>query len=280
MKRTTLIQSKNQYVNIFIPAILIIVLSFITTAFTFVFSTAIFSFDNLELFKSYFQSPILLILNTLPVVLLFTIIYILTNQLFLGYFISSAIFVTMSIVNKFKLIYRDEPFRVIDIVLFKESMEMAGKYDMSFSLNMWLVVLFIILTTLALYFFANYKFKKTKLRFLILGLLIIIGALSYNKMYKSESLYNKMGDKSLINIWSQTQQFTSRGFIYPFIYSTREAVGSSFDGYDQEKAIDIITRYDNSNIPNDKKVNIIAIMLEAYADFSKYPVRQYKFCLL
>jgi len=76
--------------------------------------------------------------------------------------------------------------------------------------------------------------------------------------------------KSLINIWSHTQQFQSKGFVYPFIYSITSARERVLEGYDEAKAIEELSKYEYKNIPDDKKVNIIAIMLEAYNDFSKF----------
>jgi hypothetical protein len=42
----------------------------------------------------------------------------------------------MSIINKFKLTYRDDPFSFIDIKLVSESRAMAEKYKIKLSPNM------------------------------------------------------------------------------------------------------------------------------------------------
>ena len=42
------------------------------------------------------------------------------------------------------------------------------------------------------------------------------------------------------------------------------------EGYDEEKAKEILASYEYDNIPENEKVNIISIMLEAYNDFSEF----------
>ncbi|MFA5459679.1 MAG: LTA synthase family protein, partial [Bacilli bacterium] len=92
----------------------------------------------------------------------------------------------------------------------------------------------------------------------------------YNKVYINSKIYNNLGDKKLINIWSSTQQFQIRGFIYPFIYSSRNINIAPPNNYNKETTKNYLKTLNNYNIPNDKKINIISIMLEAYNDFSVF----------
>src|SRR5690606_21012256 len=89
-------------------------------------------------------------------------------------------------------------------------------------------------------------------------------------VYFDPKIYDKLGDKSLINIWSQSQQFQSKGFVYPFIYSIKDAKDVELEGYDEKKAIDDLSKYEYYSIPEDQKVNIISIMLESYNDCTKF----------
>jgi len=252
--------------NIFVLSI-ITVLSFITMALTFVFSRAVW---DMEMFISYFQSPKLLLLNFLPIFLLFALIYLVTNRLYLGYFISTGLWVTFSIINKFKLTYRDDPFKFIDILLVRESMDMAQKYPIVFSRNMIIMIIGIIFITVMLYFFANYKIDKTRIRIASLIFVILLSYFLFDNTYSDTKVYAELGDQSLINPWSKTQQYQAKGFVYPFIHSIREAFEKEPDGYNKEEAKELLSSYKYNDIPEDKKVNIIAIMLESYSDFSKY----------
>ena len=68
-----------------------------------------------------------------------------------------------------------------------------------------------------------------------------------------------------------TQQFISRGFIYPFLYSSKDVGMKKPDGYNKKEIENSLKDIKEDDIPGDKKVNIIAIMMEAYGDFSVYP---------
>ncbi len=252
--------------NIFVLVVMS-VLSFITMTLTFVFSRAVW---DMEMFLSYFQSPKLLILNFLPIFLLFMLVYLISNRLYLGYIVSSGLWVTFSIINKFKLTYRDDPFKFIDILLVRESMDMAQKYPIVFSRNMIIMVIGIITITVMLYFFANYKIDKTRIRIASLIFVILVSYFLFDNTYSDSKVYAELGDQTLINPWSKTQQYQAKGFVYPFIHSIREAFEKEPEGYDKEEAKEILSSYKYNDIPEDKKVNIIAIMLEAYSDFSKY----------
>ena len=56
--------------------------------------------------------------------------------------------------------------------------------------------------------------------------------------------------------------------MYPFIYSITEAFPSRPDGYSDEKAKALVSEFKDADIPDDKKVNVIAVMLEAFCDLS------------
>ena len=122
------LKSEKHKFNVFLKgiltAIIILLLSFLIMAITFIFSS---SSLNLPLFKSYFTSGGLMLMNIIPILIFMIFIYILFNRLWLSFAVSSFLFVTMSIINKFKLTYRDDPFSFIDIKLviegFKTNLE-------------------------------------------------------------------------------------------------------------------------------------------------------------
>lgn len=247
----------------------IFALSCLITFFTFMFSDEVALLDS-PLFLSYFEDPLLMILNFLPVFLIFISTYILFNRLWIGFIASSSLWITMSIVNKFKLIYRDEPFSFIDIVLFRESTAMADKYSLGLTNNMKLMVAGLVLVSAALFFFFDYRIDSKRIRAKLLAVIVVLGGFLYSGVYKSDTVYAELGNKELINIWSQTQQFKSKGFVYPFIYSIKSSFDSKPEGYEEEKAKDKLESYHYTDIASSEKVNVVSIMLESYNDFTKF----------
>ncbi|HHW00455.1 MAG TPA: sulfatase-like hydrolase/transferase [Clostridiaceae bacterium] len=247
--------------------IAIVVLSILIMSITFAFSSAAF---NLPLFKSYFKGPLLLLMNFIPIFLFMMFVYLLTNRLWAAFSLTSLLFVTMSIVNKFKLMYRDDPFVFVDVKLVGESLIMAQKYNIRLSLKMIVLIIALIVLAIMLKIFFKYKIASRKVRISSLVALILAGIAIFKGFYFNADIYKKVGDKSLINIWIASEQFQSKGFVYPFIYSIKDAIETPPEGYDEKKAVEELAARNYSDIPEDQKVNIISIMLESFNDFSVF----------
>jgi hypothetical protein len=71
--------------------------------------------------------------------------------------------------------------------------------------------------------------------------------LSYKKLYTNIDLYNKTENLALISQWSATGQYVSRGFIYPFLYSVKNAKEAPPDGYSKGEAAAIMSEYGYDN---------------------------------
>ena len=73
----------------------------------------------------------------------------------------------------------------------------------------------------------------------------------------------------MINRWSASAVYIP-GFVYPFIYSIQTAVVKPPDGYNEDSAKGQLYEYGYDDIPENEKVNVVAVMLEAFSDFSKF----------
>ncbi len=243
------------------------ILSFLIMTVTFAFSSATFNFP---LFKSYFRGPLLLLMNFIPIFLFMAFMYLITNRLWVAYLISCILFVTMSIINKFKLMYRDDPFAFIDVKLIGESLIMAQRYSLRLSFRVIMLIIALLALAVLLKIFVKYKIASVKVRVSSIITLIVASVLIFKGFYFDDEIYKKVGDKSLINIWIKSEQFQSKGFVYPFIYSIKDAMEKEPEGYDEQKAIEELAAKDYQDIPENQKVNIISVMLESYNDFSEF----------
>lgn len=257
----------NIFLQIALTILIIILLSFLVMTITFTFSSGAL---NLPLFKSYFTSIKLILMNIIPIFIFMSLTYLIFNRLWTSFALTNILFTTLSMINKFKLMYRDDPFTITDITLVSESRAMAGRYEISLSINMIILIIGLILITIGLKVFFKFKIYSAKLRITLLIALSIISTVFFKGVYFKPGIYESIGDKSLINIWSSSQQFQSKGFVYPFIYSITDVKDSKLEGYNEEKAIEDLFQKEYLNIPEEEKVNIITIMLEAYNDFSKF----------
>ncbi len=259
---------KNKTLKTIVTIALMIILSFSIMTITLLFSRAV---ADTNLLKIYFKDTLLILMNFIPIFLFMIFTYLICNRLWASFTLTSLLFITLSIVNKFKLTYRDDPFTFIDLKLFGESMTMAKKYDINLSKEIIMMILIFIGMALMLKLFFKYRINSSKVRITLLVSLTIISTIIFKGYYFNQEIYNKVGDKSGINIWIKSQQFQVRGFVYPFIYSAKDAIDIKPEGYNKAEAVEAFNSRGYKNIPEDEKVNIIAIMLESYNDFSKFP---------
>lgn len=164
---------------------------------------------------------------------------------------------------------RDDPFLFADFLLVSEAKNMAGQYNIVFSPGMIGCIIGTILMVIGLHFVKK-KIVLRQLRWGLLFVTLLMSGISYKAIYCNNKLYESIENYDVVGRWGDTQRFVSRGFIYPFIYSIQEAFPEKPDGYNAKSAKEYMQEYEYVNIPEEKKVNIIGIMLEAYNDFSKY----------
>lgn len=247
-----------------------IVVSFLLSAVSLYFATDKY---GIEMFQSYFENGYIVFLNTLPVFFSIMFVFLICNQLWIGISITSILVIVLSLINYFKLLFRDDPLLVEDLTLFSEMKNMTGRYKIHINRDM---ILWILGMTVVI--FVVWKLRKIikiemQIRTRIISVIIIAlcGIGCMNRFILNDEYYQKTENIALINRWGSTQQFISRGFIYPFLYSSKDAGMKKPDGYNKKKIENSLKDIKEDDIPEDKKVNIIAIMMEAYGDFSVYP---------
>lgn len=265
--------TRNKFLAIIYTVVMLISLGTLIGIISLYFGTANYPF---LMFVSYFKFVSLLLLNILPVIFLIFFFYFLFNRVWLSFLVTSAIVIILTWVNYFKLSFRNDPLLIADLTLFFESLNMAGQYDVVLDWKMIVVIIVVLVGTIFSFFFIRMRISSWKIRLLSLIILLIIGGIGLPRFYLDEKLYYSIKNYGVANRWSQTEQFISRGFIYPFIYSFTTAKQEPPEGYVENEAEKILSNYEYSHIDEEKKVNIIAIMLEAYNDFSKFPEVDFK----
>ncbi len=224
--------------------------------------------------------------NTLPLFLIMTAIYLLSGRIWIGFSLTGIFFFIVSQINKFKLIYRDEPFVYQDFFLAKEAGRIVESYDVYLDMLAILTLAVIVVISVLCFFFLkkfnlklfkpwkqNAKFNIIKIiaRVLSVILLTVVLCVVGNRVYfKNTTLYANLWHDEFGYTWSESDNYSSRGLVYSFVRSFSERPIFEPYLYDGDEAKAIYDSYSDIPLEDDKKVHIISIMLEAYADFSKY----------
>lgn len=227
--------------------------------------------NHTAMFLSYLINPYIILLNLLPPLFLALFLYFLIGRAWISFGITAVAIVGLSVVNYYKLTFRNDPVMFEDLLLFKEAGNMAGKYKLFINRSIVAAIFLILLGGIFLFFAAR---SKTGWRpRLICSLLLLMVAIPLHTIYTDLDLYiNKTSNNNLINSWSATQAYTSKGFLYPFLYSMQEAIDAPPGSYDADRTETILSSYTDTDIPEDQKVDIMGIQLEAYNDFTKFGV--------
>lgn len=222
-----------------------------------------------DIFFDLLGKPVLLTLNLLPPVVLTVLLYGVIGRSWIAYLITAVAVTALSVGNFYKLAFRDDPVVAADLLILGEAGKMAGQYKLFYADKVLLILLVTVVGTVLLALFARGRLKDWKSR-LVTALAALIAAAALVPVYHSDKIYKANSNEAHIRKWAATQQYLSRGLLYPFLHSIKDAVRLPPKGYSQKEVSALLAQYEAEDIPEEQKVNIVAVMLEAFADFSQY----------
>lgn len=212
--------------------------------------------------------PLVVVVNFMPVFFVMLLLYGLTNSIRGSFAISGIFFFILVEINRFKITFRDDPFVFIDIKYAKEAAQMTNNYSLFIDKMTALILLAILVVFIYL---GIQKFHKNTSRILRLALIIlpiVCFPTLYKNIYQNSTIYNIMWMDSFGNQWKEANQYLSRGFNYSFIRSYASGRISEPDNYNQANAQAVLDSYEQIDMKENQKINMIGIMLEAYNDFT------------
>jgi len=127
--------------------------------------------------------PLIILLNFLPIFLLMSLIFFLTNSIWKSFFITSLPLTILLIINYYKTYFLDAPLVLTDISQAFEAVSIAQNYTLTFSLRIFLTCLslFFIVVFLLRYVQSEQKTKKQTL--VGISCILIFSVLSYLFIY-------------------------------------------------------------------------------------------------
>ncbi|HAA43774.1 MAG TPA: sulfatase, partial [Ruminiclostridium sp.] len=244
--------------------LLVVALSFAIS----IVGVQISSVFSLVIVWRFIKSPILFILNTLPITLFMLFIFFITSRIWASFFFGGAPFLILHFINRFKIRLRHEPFVPADIYLGNESTKVINLSQLPFNAKLYGLIAVFILFSLFLLLCVKSKPMKLLQRGIGILLTVVLSFTLYNTIYSNTSLYNKF--KIYGSQYSQIDVVNSRGFIYSFLIKTHTFDLPVPEGYSPSECENILSKY--NNIKEDENVklpHIIAVMSEAFWDIDK-----------
>lgn len=223
-----------------------------------------------DVFFGYFTRPTIFLLNYLPILLLQLLLFACTGRQWIAYLGTSLLFITASVCNYYKLTLRSDPVVFSDLSLLFTAVGFAGKYDIQLCKRVVLAVATVPLGTVFLLLHARGSFGwKGRVALALCAVLPLYPL--WTQVYSKYKVYSSpaVSNAQFINQFSETQQMISRGFVYPFFYSAIRVIEPEPEGYLTASVEEDLATFTDASIAENKKVNILAIQLEAFADLEQ-----------
>ena len=231
---------------------------------------------GLPAFWSYFSSPVVILLNLLPPIILIFLVYFISGRAWIAFTFPAFITLIFSMVHFFKVQIRGDPFIVSDILLVREVSDIIAPYTLIMNWKIYFTIAVFVSGVVFSVFVLKYKQKKVLLRVIVSIVIVALSVVLYVTLYASEQLYADAALNENINQWSPIRGYIAKGFLYPFIHGIKGTLedirGDTPDWYNATEAEMLLESYGNADIPPDKKVNIIVLMLESFTDISTFNV--------
>lgn len=257
-----------------------ITLSYIWTAVLWILLSAVSAMATLILqpgpvsmtLEYQFGFPILLLLNSLPMLILMGILFFLVRNIFYSASITTLFWGLLSYVNLLKIGGRGDAFVPGDILLLSEGIDAVGSYKLDLHLRLLggLLGLCVLLWVIGIFI----KSQKPKLTLRVLGIVLLasgfVGAMT--GLYIPKKVYNSLPELNLGNV---PNVFNSAGFPYAFLHNFNLYPVDKPEGYSTATAKTYEDAFrGNLEIP-EVAPNIIMIMCEAFTDLPNDPAFTY-----
>lgn len=215
---------------------------------------------------SYLGNPLLFLCNWLPVFLWLMFWYYLLARPTLAFALTALPALALACVNYYKLLLRGDPLLFADVGLIGEASAMGSRYTLRINAGVIAAVLLAIAGAAA----ARLWLRRTprprgRRRALSCAACAAILWACVGVALPNDALYAGTG---LACAWLPTQSYTAHGVIYPFLRSATAETDPPPAGYDEATAAAVLASEPDSDIPADRRVDVIAVMMEAFADLS------------
>lgn len=210
--------------------------------------------------------PLLFALNWAPVAAALCLLYCVTGRPYAAYALAATPLLLLALVNYYKLLLRGDPLLFMDLQLIGEATAISRSYTFTLTFGVLAAVLLTVGFTVLLRRRYRAVSAPRALGRVLGGALCAAALLTYARLLPSDALYSQT---ALSASWMPTQSYEAHGVLYPFLHSAAALAETPPEGYTQAGAAQALAAYPEKSIPQGEKVSIIAVMLEAFGDFSK-----------
>jgi len=217
-----------------------------------------------------------MLLGTVFLILVMASITVITRRVVIPAVAVGSIIYALSTAHFFKLYFREESLMPSDLYLIKEAGLVAGELDLFITREIILFGGFLVLMAIMLF---KVKIPKTKLKLEILIRLAIssvfmLSAVLYTKtVLYDDNVLEKIG--AGMGSLNNEETYYKGTFVTAFLRFTQDAFYEEPDGYSKEAVREIYSTLKVTDNTDQKKPDIIVVMLEGYFHLDYYDKETY-----
>jgi len=213
------------------------------------------------------RTPLLILLNTLPILLVLLTLYLASGRSILSGLITAGFFLALGEIHRVKILERSEPFMPTDIRLIREALAVVEQYNAQSTLaTLGTVIAIVLLLALVIRFFTSAKLRPAvRVVGPIIALALLV-ALTFT-VYADEDLYDSFDGV----FGNRRGDYEHRGFVYSFMHDItalsirRPPNPNTAEFHTREAAAPEIP----AELPN--RPNVVMVMSEAFNELTESP---------
>lgn len=213
--------------------------------------------------RYFLQTPLLLLLNYLPMVLLTLLLWGILGDLFAGAGLTTLIWGALSYINLVKVQARGDPFVPGDVLLVFEGMQAVGSYQLQLHPGKLLLMAAVCAALFAAGRFFVLPAPKLRTRVITAVSAAAVFVAAMAGLYCNNTLYQALPGPDRSNVPLVYDCF---GFPYAFLHNFQPNAIEKPQGYSQNQAQGYEQTYLQTYTEPGKKPHIIMIMCEAFTD--------------
>ena len=269
------ILSKRLYLSLTVSLLLIIASSAVLTYFVFLIQP----FEP-WLFEQVLEAngATVIFLNFLPILVTAFILYFATNNFVLSAGATGFIVVALSVANRFKIIFRQDPLTTWDFVLGAELAVISRSFSPRLVIGTLGGFAFIIVIIAVTMVFVRNRKMPVIVRAAGLALSLIVGFASAHTVLSDQEIYNRLHVSG--NPYRMKNQFNSRGFLYAFLHTHLTSRITQPAGFNaavtseyialaaQRTALEYQQRAETVSADMEQHPHVILILAEAFSELA------------
>ena len=226
--------------------------------------------DARLLLDRFLRKPLLLAVNCLFPVLLIWLFYFLFRRAWAAYSCAFLVTVGIAAVNYFKVRLRTDPLLAADLRLAAEAGNIVGGYELELNNLIWAALGCYFAGLLFTLLLMPRGLRGLELRCFGAASCLALIAVALAGPFSSVRVYWLINNNDLVNQWSPTENYVSRGCVYSFLHSAGDLFPHPPEGYSRDRGAAALAAYPDSDIPPERQVSVAGFMLEAFCDMTDF----------